>query len=77
MLHWAEPDLDEAATAMRLVVEQPKVAAVLARRAKDRARRQFSSARSAKIMIDRLNAIESARRRVIVGAPSLVAAKTH
>jgi tetratricopeptide (TPR) repeat protein/glycosyltransferase involved in cell wall biosynthesis len=77
MLHWAEPDLDEAATAMRLVVEQPKVAAVLARRAKDRARRQFSSARSAKIMIDRLNAIESARHRVIVGAPSLVAAKTH
>ncbi|HEY1762658.1 MAG TPA: hypothetical protein VGG17_08715, partial [Acidimicrobiales bacterium] len=75
MLQWAEPNLDAAASAMRLVLEEPKVAAVRARRAKDRARRQFSSARSAKIMIDRLSAIEATRHRVVDG-PSLVTAKS-
>jgi GT2 family glycosyltransferase/tetratricopeptide (TPR) repeat protein len=75
-LHWAEPNLDAAASAMRLVLEQPKVAAVRARRAKDRARRQFSPTRSAKIMIDRLSAIEAARHRDIVDGSSLVAAKS-
>ena len=77
MLHWAEPDLDHAASSMRLVIEQPKVAAVRARRAKDRARRQFSSTRSAKIMIDRLSAIEGARHRIVLDGPALVAAKSR
>jgi hypothetical protein len=72
---WADPDLDAAASAMRLIVDQPKVAAVRARRAKDRARRQLSSVRSAKIMLDRLNAVEAARHRVS-GAPALVSAKS-
>jgi GT2 family glycosyltransferase/tetratricopeptide (TPR) repeat protein len=75
-LRWAEPDLDAAASAMRHVLEQPKMTAVRARRAKDRARRQFSSARSTKIMIDRLSAIETARHRIIVDAPSLVSSKS-
>ncbi len=74
-LCWAEPDLDDAASAMRLVIEQPKVAAVRARRAKDRARRQFSSTRSTKVMIDRLSGIEQSRHRITVDGPSLVAAK--
>jgi GT2 family glycosyltransferase/tetratricopeptide (TPR) repeat protein len=75
-LQWAEPDLEAAAAAMRLVVDQPKVAAVRARRAKDRARRQFSSVRSAKIMTDRLSEIEGARHRIVVDSPSLVVAKS-
>lgn len=74
-LQWADPDLEAAAIAMRLIVDQPKVAAVRARRAKDRARRQLSSARSAKTMLDRLATIEAARHRVLDG-PSLVGAKS-
>jgi GT2 family glycosyltransferase/tetratricopeptide (TPR) repeat protein len=77
MLQWAEPNLDEAASAMRLVIEQPKLVAVRARRAKDRARRQFSAIRSTKIMTDRLSAIEGARHRVVVDSPLLVAAKSR
>jgi hypothetical protein len=77
MLQWAEPNLDEAASAMRLVIEQPKLVAVRARRAKDRARRQFSAIRSTKIMTDRLSAIEGTRHRVVVDSPLLVAAKNR
>jgi GT2 family glycosyltransferase/tetratricopeptide (TPR) repeat protein len=58
---WAEPDLDEAARTMRLVVEQPKLAMLKSRRAKERGRRQFSAQLSAKLMKDRLAAIDLAR----------------
>lgn len=68
---WAEPNLDEAAAAMRLVVDQPKVARARARRAKERARRQFGSPRVVRIMTDRVSAIESARHRAVADAPEL------
>lgn len=70
--YWGEPDLDEAAAAMRLVMEQPKVAAVRARRAKERAHRAFGTTRAVKVMTDRLAAIEGARHRVVVQGPELV-----
>jgi len=59
--YWAEPDLDAAATAMRLVIEQPKLAMAKARRAQERARRQFSPYRAARAMRDRVNAIDRLR----------------
>ncbi|HEV3188522.1 MAG TPA: hypothetical protein VGZ04_10835, partial [Acidimicrobiales bacterium] len=58
---WAEPDLDEAAKAMRLVVEQPKLATLKARRAKVRDRRQFSTSQSAKVMKERMFDIDQRR----------------
>jgi GT2 family glycosyltransferase/tetratricopeptide (TPR) repeat protein len=58
---WAEPDLDEAAKAMRLVVDQPKLASLKARRAKVRDRRQFAASQSAKVMKDRMIDIEQRR----------------
>lgn len=72
---WGEPDLDEAARAMRVVVEQPKVASVRARRARERARRQFSSPRAVKVMTERLHTIEDGRLRVVDGA-QLVTSKS-
>ena len=58
---WAEPDLHAAARAMRLVFEQPDMAAARARRAQERARRQFSPARSVRAMRDRIAAVDRAR----------------
>jgi len=58
---WAEPDLDAAAKAMRLVVAEPKLAINRARRAQERARRQFSPSRSVRAMHDRVAAIDRAR----------------
>jgi GT2 family glycosyltransferase len=58
---WAEPDLRAAAKAMRLVYEQPDMAAARARRAQERARRQFSPARSVRAMRDRVAAVDRAR----------------
>ncbi|TAN30989.1 glycosyltransferase [bacterium] len=58
---WAEPSLTEAAKAMRLVAGQPKLALMKAQRARERYLRQFSPARSARAMKERLAAIE--RRR--------------
>ncbi|HUW88234.1 MAG TPA: glycosyltransferase [Candidatus Paceibacterota bacterium] len=58
---WAEPDLDEAAKAMRLVFEQPKLATAKAARAKDRGRRLFSTGASAKAVRDRLAVIDHLR----------------
>jgi GT2 family glycosyltransferase/tetratricopeptide (TPR) repeat protein len=60
---WAETDLDEAARAMRLMVDQPRVAVAKARRAQERARRQFSPARSVRAMRDRVEVIEGRRHR--------------
>lgn len=56
---WAEPDLDEAAHAMRLVFSEPKVALARAAIAQSRGRRLFST--SARAMQDRLAAIDHAR----------------
>jgi GT2 family glycosyltransferase/glycosyltransferase involved in cell wall biosynthesis len=58
---WAEPDLDAAARAMRLVFEQPNVAAARARRAQERARRQFSPTRSVRAMQHRVAAVDRVR----------------
>ena len=58
---WAEPDLNEAAKLMRLVVEQPRLAAAKARRAKERELRQSAPARSIKVMKDRLADIDHRR----------------
>jgi GT2 family glycosyltransferase len=58
---WAEPDLDAAARAMRLVFEQPTLAAARARRAQERARRQFSPSRSVRAMHNRVAAVDRLR----------------
>jgi hypothetical protein len=58
---WAEPDLDEAAKAMRLVAEQPKLALARARRAEERGQRQFAPSRSVRAMKDRLAVIDGMR----------------
>ncbi len=58
---WAEPDLDGAARAMRLVFEQPAMAAARARRAQERARRQFSPTRSIGAMHGRMVAVDRVR----------------
>ena len=58
---WAEPDLDAAARAMRLVFEQPTMAAARARRAQERARRQFSPTRSVRAMHSRMVAVDRVR----------------
>jgi GT2 family glycosyltransferase len=58
---WAEPDLDEAAEAMKLVLAGPKAVLVRARRAQERARRQFGPSRSVRVMTDRLTAIDRMR----------------
>jgi glycosyltransferase involved in cell wall biosynthesis len=60
---WAEPDLDAAAKAMRLVLEEPTVAAARARRAQQRARRQFSPNRSMRAMHGRLAAVDRLRHQ--------------
>lgn len=58
---WARPDLTSAALAMRTVVDEPQLARVKARRARERARRQLSPSRAARDMIERLRAIERLR----------------
>jgi GT2 family glycosyltransferase len=58
---WAEPDLDAAARAMRLVFEQPTDAAARARRALERAQRQFSPTRSIRAMQHRVAAVDRVR----------------
>jgi glycosyltransferase involved in cell wall biosynthesis len=60
---WAEPDLDAAAKAMRLVLEQPTMAEARARRAQQRARRQFSPNRSMRAMHGRLAAVDRLRHQ--------------
>jgi hypothetical protein len=58
---WAEPDLDAAAKAMRLVFEQPTDAAARARRAREKAQRQFSPTRSIRAMQHRVAAVDRVR----------------
>lgn len=58
---WAEPNLERAARAMRLVVEKPKLAATTVQKAKERASRQFSPGSAARAVKDRLNAIDQRR----------------
>lgn len=58
---WAEPDLNEAAKAMRLVFDQPKLAKMKAARAQERGRRLFSPFLSITAIQDRLALINSAR----------------
>jgi GT2 family glycosyltransferase len=60
---WAEPDLDAAARAMRLVFEQPTMAIARGRRAQERARRQFSPTRSVAAMHDRVAAVDRVRHK--------------
>jgi GT2 family glycosyltransferase/tetratricopeptide (TPR) repeat protein len=60
---WAEPNLDEAAKAMRLVVEEPKLVAAKARRAQERAGRQFSPARSVRAMRERVAVVDELRHQ--------------
>jgi glycosyltransferase involved in cell wall biosynthesis len=67
---WAEPDLDAAARAMRLVFEQPKMAAARARRAQERVRRQLAPTRSVRIMHDRVAAVDRGRYPARAGAAS-------
>lgn len=57
---WAEPDLDEAADAMRLVFSQTDMAVARAASAQSRGHRLFST--SARAMQERLAAIDHARR---------------
>ncbi len=57
---WAEPDLDKAAKAMRMVVERPKVASSKVQQAKERAR-QMSPGKVAKGTKERLAAIDLKR----------------
>lgn len=59
--HWAEPNLDEAAKTMRLVVEQPKLAIAKASRAQNRGSRLFSTRASARAVQDRLTVIDHLR----------------
>jgi GT2 family glycosyltransferase len=58
---WAEPDLDEAARAMRRVFEEPKLAIARASKAQLRGRRLFSSPSSVKAIQDRLAVIDRLR----------------
>jgi GT2 family glycosyltransferase/glycosyltransferase involved in cell wall biosynthesis len=60
---WAEPDLDAAAKAMRLVFAQPTIAAARARRAQQRARRQFSPSRAVRAMHGRVAAVDRLRHQ--------------
>jgi glycosyltransferase involved in cell wall biosynthesis len=85
---WAEPDIDAAAKAMRAVLEQPKLAIAKARRAQERARRQFSPSRSVRTLRERLAAVDHMRygdvvprqagagRRVAVAGPAEGANRT-
>jgi len=54
---WAEPDLDEAAKVMRLVLEQPKLAIAKASRAQNRGGRLFSPFASVRAVQNRFSAI--------------------
>jgi glycosyltransferase involved in cell wall biosynthesis len=58
---WAEPDIDAAAAAMRAVIEEPTLAVAKARRARERARRQFSPSRSLRALHERLAAVDHMR----------------
>jgi GT2 family glycosyltransferase/tetratricopeptide (TPR) repeat protein len=60
---WAEPDLDDAASAMRGVVADPEGARVRAGRAQASATRRRSSAELARFVRRRLARIDSSRRR--------------
>jgi tetratricopeptide (TPR) repeat protein len=60
---WAAPNVDEAARAMRRVMDEPRLVITLARRAQERARRQFSPARSVRALRDRLAAVDELRHR--------------
>lgn len=71
---WAEPDLDEAAKLMRLVVEQPKLAIAKARRAKERELHQSAPARSIKVMKDRLADIDHRRHGDLRGVKKTMSA---
>ncbi len=71
---WAEPNLDEAAKLMRLVVEQPKLATLKARRAKERELNQSAPARSIKVMKDRLADIDYRRHGGLPGVKKSMSA---
>jgi hypothetical protein len=58
---WAEPDLDAAAQAMRLVLAQPALAAARATKAQKRAQEQFSPTRSVRAMRSRVDAVDRMR----------------
>jgi GT2 family glycosyltransferase/tetratricopeptide (TPR) repeat protein len=65
---WAEPDLDAAARAMRLVFAQPTMAAARARRAQQRARRQFSPSRTVRAMHGRVADVDRLRHQDLTPA---------
>lgn len=58
---WADPIVEEAAKAMRVVVEQPRLAMAKARKAREAARRQFSPGRVFQAISTRLSEIDSWR----------------
>lgn len=62
---WAEPNTIEAIKFLRLVVEQPKLAMLRARRAQERYGRQFDPIRASKAIANRLRAIENSRHGAI------------
>jgi len=57
-LYWAQPNLDRAAAAMRLVDQDSTMFRVKARRANERALRSFSAAQAVRAIRSRLAAIE-------------------
>ncbi len=58
---WAEPNLERAARAMRLVVEKPQMVAAMVQKARERANRQFSAGSAARAVKDRLSEIDKRR----------------
>jgi glycosyltransferase involved in cell wall biosynthesis len=60
--HWAEPDLDDAARALRIIRDEPDYARSLGEQGRVDIRSHFSSATAARIAGDRIDLIESRRR---------------
>lgn len=70
--HWAEPDLQAAATAMRRFVEQPAAAQALARRGASAVRERLSAKRLGAIVRQRLGTLllKPSRRELLRGLPA-------
>lgn len=69
--HWAEPDLEEAATAMRRLLEQPAAAKALARCGASAVRERLSGERLGAIVRQRLGTLllKPSRRELLRGLP--------
>lgn len=62
---WAEPDLDEAASAMRYVYEHPEEARLIGEQARQDIRERHSLDRTAAFVTERLNAIRAQPRGAV------------